>query len=287
MKDSYSFDIDDAGLQKSYDLHRDAYIKIFNRLGFEYVIVHAMSGAMGGSASEEFLAVAENGEDTFVRSPGGYAANVEAVRHFAAARRSRTTMRPPRTWRTPRTRRPSTTLVALANARFPRRDRPWHAADTLKNVVLMVTEPDGSRTPLVIGLPGDREVDLKRLAAQLEPAEAVPFGEADFAAYPQLVKGYIGPTVLGVESARPRSATWSTRGSVAGTRWLTGANEPGRHVFDLVVRAGLHSRRDHRGRRDPRGRPGPGRLRTAAAGPRHRDGPHLPAGPEVRRGARD
>ena len=80
MKDSYSFDIDEAGLQKSYDMHRDAYVKIFNRLGFEYAIVHAMSGAMGGSASEEFLAVAENGEDTFVRSPGGYAANVEAVR---------------------------------------------------------------------------------------------------------------------------------------------------------------------------------------------------------------
>ena len=107
MKDSYSFDIDDAGLQKSYDLHRDAYVKIFNRLGFEYVIVHAMSGAMGGSASEEFLAVAENGEDTFVRSPGGYAANVEAVR-MPAPTRSRTTTRRPRTSRTPRTRRPST-----------------------------------------------------------------------------------------------------------------------------------------------------------------------------------
>ena len=80
MKDSYSFNVDDEGLVKSYAAHRDAYIKIFNRLGFEYVIVHAMSGAMGGSASEEFLALAETGEDTFVRSPGGYAANVEAVR---------------------------------------------------------------------------------------------------------------------------------------------------------------------------------------------------------------
>ena len=107
MKDSYSFDLDDEGLQKSYDAHRDAYIKIFDRLGFEYVIVHAMSGAMGGSASEEFLAVAANGEDTFVRSPGGYAANVEAVKINPAAARSRTTTPPPRTWRTPRTPRPS------------------------------------------------------------------------------------------------------------------------------------------------------------------------------------
>ena len=119
MKDSYSFDIDDVGLQKSYDAHRDAYIKIFNRLGFEYVIVHAMSGAMGGSASEEFLAVAENGEDTFVRSPGGYAANVEAVtvaaaRPGAVRRRARRARRghpghpdhrdPGRRWPTPASR---------------------------------------------------------------------------------------------------------------------------------------------------------------------------------------
>ena len=233
MKDSYSFDIDDEGLQKSYDLHRDAYIKIFNRLGFEYVIVHAMSGAMGGSASEEFLAVAENGEDTFVRSPGGYAANVEAVRISPPAPIAYDDAPAAHVEDTPDT--PTIeTLVALANARFPRSDRPWHAADTLKNVVLMVTEPDGSRTPLVIGLPGDREVDAKRLAAQLEPAEAVPFGEADFAAYPQLVKGYLGPTVLGVDG--PAQIRYLVDPRVSpGTRWLTGANEPGRHVFELTV----------------------------------------------------
>jgi prolyl-tRNA synthetase len=232
MKDSYSFDIDDEGLQKSYDLHRDAYIKIFNRLGFEYVIVHAMSGAMGGSASEEFLAVAENGEDTFVRSPGGYAANVEAVRIPPPAPIAYDDAPAAHVEDTPDT--PTIeTLVALANDRFPRDDRPWHAADTLKNVVLMVTEPDGSRSPLVIGLPGDREVDAKRLAAQLEPAEAVPFGEADFAAYPQLVKGYLGPTVLGVDG--PAQIRYLVDPRVSpGTRWLTGANEPGRHVFELT-----------------------------------------------------
>ena len=81
MKDSYSFDIDEAGLDKSYQLHRDAYVRIFDRLGFHYVIVQAMAGAMGGSKSEEFLATAENGEDTYVRCTNcGYAANVEAVR---------------------------------------------------------------------------------------------------------------------------------------------------------------------------------------------------------------
>jgi prolyl-tRNA synthetase len=233
MKDSYSFDIDDAGLQKSYDLHRSAYVKIFNRLGLEYVIVAAMSGAMGGSASEEFLAVAENGEDTFVRSPGGYAANVEAVRTHAPEPLPIEGAPAAHVEDTPDT--PTIeTLVAVANERVPRDDRPWQAADTLKNVVLMVTGVDGTRSPLVIGIPGDREVDLKRLAAQLEPAEAEPFADADFEKYPALVKGYIGPQVLGSESESgirylvdPRVTT--------GTRWVTGANEPGRHVFDLVA----------------------------------------------------
>src|SRR5699024_12148248 len=80
MKDSYSFDMFDEGLDKSYARHRKAYQKIFDRLGIEYAICQATSGAMGGSASEEFLAVSEVGEDTFVRATDGdYAANVEAV----------------------------------------------------------------------------------------------------------------------------------------------------------------------------------------------------------------
>ena len=106
MKDSYSFDLSDEGLAESYAKHREAYVKIFDRLALRYVIVSAMSGAMGGSASEEFLAEAETGEDTYVRGPGGYAANVEAVttpappaRRSTACRRRRSTTR--------RTRRPS------------------------------------------------------------------------------------------------------------------------------------------------------------------------------------
>jgi prolyl-tRNA synthetase len=243
MKDSYSFDIDDEGLAKSYAAHRDAYIKIFNRLGFEYVIVHAMSGAMGGSASEEFLAIAENGEDSFVRSPGGYAANVEAVRTPPPAPQQYDEAPAAHVEDTPDT--PTIeTLVDLANARFPRTDRPWHASDTLKNVVLMITEVDGSRHPLVIGVPGDRELDMKRLAAQLVPAEPQPFGDEDFAAHPELVKGYMGPVrfaspgersavVLGDESITKIRYLVDPR-VVAGTRWVTGANEAGRHVFDLT-----------------------------------------------------
>jgi prolyl-tRNA synthetase len=243
MKDSYSFDIDDEGLAKSYAAHRDAYIKIFDRLGFEYVIVHAMSGAMGGSASEEFLAIAENGEDSFVRSPGGYAANVEAVRTPPPAPLPYDDVPAAHVEDTPNT--PTIeTLVELANARLPRSDRPWQASDTLKNVVLMITEVDGARHPLVIGVPGDRELDMRRLAAQLEPAQAEPFRDEDFAAHPELVKGYIGPVRL--DGSGQQAGVILGEGSVtrirylvdprivAGTRWVTGANEDGRHVFDLT-----------------------------------------------------
>src|SRR4051794_186425 len=80
MKDSYSFDLSHEGLERSYRAHRDAYEKIFTRLGFTYRIVFAVSGAMGGSASEEFLAPAPSGEDTFVQCTNcDYAANTEAV----------------------------------------------------------------------------------------------------------------------------------------------------------------------------------------------------------------
>jgi len=232
MKDSYSFDVDDAGLEASYLQHRDAYIATFDRLGLDYVIVSAMSGAMGGSRSEEFLCPTPVGEDTFVRSPGGYAANVEAVR---------TPVPPPLPYDdvpaahvedTPDT--PTIeTLVAFANERFPRADRAWQAGDTLKNVVVMLRHLDGPRTPLVVGIPGDRDVDTKRLQAQVEPAVVEPFTDEDFADHPTLVKGYIGPEVLGEDSASGIRYLVDPR-VVEGTRWVTGANQPGHHVFDLM-----------------------------------------------------
>ncbi len=237
MKDSYSFDIDEAGLQASYDAQRDAYIRIFDRLGFEYVIVKADAGAMGGSASEEFLAVAEFGEDTFVRSPGGYAANVEAVETLAPAAQPYDGVPAAHVEDTPDV--PTIdTLVALAQERFPKSDRDWTGADTLKNVVVTLVHPDGKREALVIGLPGDREVDMKRLEAAVGPAVPEAFTEADFAANPLLVRGYIGPVrdgekVLGIEGTTKVRYLTDPR-VVEGTVWLTGANEDGRHVFDLV-----------------------------------------------------
>ena len=233
MKDAYSFDVDDAGLEASYQAIRDAYIRIFDRLGLEYVIVKATSGAMGGSASEEFQAVLSAGEDSFVRSPGGYAANVEAVTVTSPPAVDSDDVPDAVVVDTPGTPTISS-LVDLLNTNHPRGDREWDAADTLKNVVLKVTEPDGSIWPLAIGLPGDREVDARRLAAALAPAEAAPFEETDFAAHPSLVKGYIGPGALGEKSPSKVRYLVDPR-VVTGTEWVTGADQQDRHVMHLVA----------------------------------------------------
>src|SRR3954449_6552684 len=149
MKDSYSFDVSDEGLDRSYEAHRAAYVKTFDRLGFDYVIVKATSGAMGGSRSEEFLATAENGEDTYVRcSHCDYAANVEAVEVRAPQPVAYDDAPAAHAEQTPDT--PTIeTLVNDLNERFPREDRPWHAGDTLKNVLVVLKHPDGTREPTV------------------------------------------------------------------------------------------------------------------------------------------
>jgi prolyl-tRNA synthetase len=234
MKDSYSFDVSDDAFMASYQAHRAAYVKIFDRLGLDYVIVAAMSGAMGGSASEEFLATAASGEDTYVRCTScDYAANVEAVRVRAPAPLPYDDVPEAHAEDTPGT--PTIeTLVDHLNEAFPRADRPWNAGDTLKNVLVVLRNPDGSREPLAIGVPGDREVDEKRLQAQVEPAEVEPFTEADFAAHPLLAKGYIGPGVLGEKNGTGIRYLVDPR-VVDGTRWVTGADEPGRHTIDLVT----------------------------------------------------
>lgn len=232
MKDSYSFDVDDEGLQLSYDTHRATYQRIFKRLGLPYVIVKAMSGAMGGSMSEEFLAPIDVGEDTFVRCTScDYAANTEAVT-TALSVVNDTDISAPQNIPSPDC--PTiVTLVNLLNAQYARADRQWTAADTLKNVVVMLRHPDGQTEPLVIGVPGDREVDMKRVAAQVSPAEVDVFDEAAFALYPALVRGYIGPTVLGLTSTSGIRYLLDPR-VVLGSEWVTGANQQDVHVAHLV-----------------------------------------------------
>ena len=249
MKDSYSFDIDDAGLAAAYQAHRDAYERIFTRLGLDYVIVNAMAGAMGGSHSEEFLHPCEIGEDTFVRSSGGYAANAEAVTTVVPEPVDASATGPAHVVDTPDT--PTIdSLVDLCNEAYPRSDgRAWTAADTLKNVVVTLTHPGGERELLVVGVPGDRDVDMKRLEAAVAPAEVEMAGDTDFETHPELVRGYIGPSAIGPNSPLRRvekreDGTEVLTGSVRylvdpriveGTSWVTGANTDKKHVLDLVM----------------------------------------------------
>ncbi len=222
MKDSYSFDVDDAGLELSYQKHRDAYVKTFKRLGLNYNIVSAMAGAMGGSKSEEFLAPCPTGEDTYVLCEKcGYAANVEAIKTVID---TPTTKEYPalEVLDTPNT--PTIdSLVEVLNSQY---GGGYTGADTLKNVMLMADDK-----AIAVLVPGDREVDLKRLQANLSGVtELRIFEEEDFAKNPQLVKGYIGPQDAKkfgiILYADPRIAP--------GTAWVTGANKKNSHARNVV-----------------------------------------------------
>ena len=237
MKDSYSFDVDDAGLDRSYAAHRDAYIRIFDRLGLDYVIVSALSGAMGGSKSEEFLTPAEVGEDTYVRCTNcDYAANVEALRTLVPPASAYDDVPAAHVEDTPDT--PTIeTLVALANARddLRRDDREWtagrHAEERRRQAA-----PPGRQDRAARHRPARRPRGrpeaarggrCTRRSSSRSPRRTSPTN-------PGLVRGYIGPAALGADKPAGVRYLLDPR-VVEGTRWITGANEPGRHVFDLVA----------------------------------------------------
>ena len=235
MKDAYSFDISDEGLEVSYQAQRDAYERIFTRLGLEYAIVSADAGAMGGSKSEEFLNPSEIGEDTFVRSASGFAANVEAVR-FAPLEAVAPAAEKAEVHDSPNT--PTiASLVDFSNASHPKSNGAWSAADTLKNVVLALIAADGTRELVVVGIPGDREVDQKRAEAFFG-CDVEQANEADFKKHPGLVKGYIGPTKGGVqflgEKAESKLRYLLDPRVPEGSSWITGANQDQKHVWFLT-----------------------------------------------------
>lgn len=238
MKDAYSFDHTDAGLDASYRAQRDAYERIFQRLGLEYVIVQADAGAMGGSKSEEFLHPTAVGEDTFVRSAGGYAANVEAFETVVPEAIAFDGLPEPVIFDSPDT--PTIdTLVAHMNATLDVSGGQYGAADTLKNVVLALTHLDGTRELVIVGVPGDRDVDDKRAEVAFAPAAVEAATPDDFEKHPLLVKGYIGPwsaegAVLGEESATGIRYLLDPR-VVDGSAWVTGANIDQKHVHSLVA----------------------------------------------------
>ncbi|AJF67575.1 proline--tRNA ligase [Streptomyces vietnamensis] len=215
MKDSYSFDTEDEGLAQSYALHRTAYQRVFERLGLDYRIVAATAGAMGGSKSEEFLAPAEAGEDTFADCPNcDFAANTEAV--YQAVK-------------------PVDGSAVPAAEEIPTPDTPTietlaaslgvPASATLKNLLVKV---DGEI--VAVGVPGDREVDMDKVEEHFGPTATVELvTEEDFAVRPDLVRGYVGPQ--GLEKVKyiadPRVAP--------GTAWITGANKDGMHAKNVVA----------------------------------------------------
>ena len=228
MKDSYSFNVDDAGLAAAYQAHRGAYQRIFNRLGIDYVICTAMSGAMGGSASEEFLAVSPAGEDTFVRSTGSdYAANVEAVRIPAPAAQPIDGQPEMEDVLTPG----AGTIDELVSCLQQAGHGEIAADQTLKTLMVKTREPGGEWVPLGIGIPGDRELDQKRLEAAFDPTEVELFEAEDFEKYPFIKKGYIGPLELLDNDIAycvdPRAA--------AGTAWVVGGGRPDVHRLHAVV----------------------------------------------------
>ncbi len=237
MKDAYSFDVTDEGLAVSYQAQRDAYERIFQRLGVEYAVVKADAGAMGGSKSEEFLNPSPIGEDTFVRSAGGFAANVEAVK-FAVAADVDGSKNPQAVVHDSPNTPTIATLVDYSNNNFPKGDGPWTAGDTLKNVVLALISPEGKRELVVVGVPGDREVDQKRAEAFFGPNDVEAANDEDFAKHPQLVKGYIGPVKDGIQLLG-KDAESGIRYLVdprvaKGSQWITGANIDQKHVYHLT-----------------------------------------------------
>ncbi len=239
MKDSYSFDLDDEGLAGSYRRHREAYQRTFERLGLDYRIVSAVSGAMGGSASEEFLAPSDGGEDTYVSCPScGYAANIEAAETAVPAASDPGDHPPIQILETPDAPTIATLLAAVRAAGID-----VGASATLKNVAFTLHHPDGrtdgrtgGRTEtLVVGIPGDRDVDLRRLEANVGGATVQPADLDGDDAPAGLVKGYIGPQGLGAEVRYVVDPL-----VVTGSEWVTGANQPGRHAAHVVMGRDFH-----------------------------------------------
>jgi prolyl-tRNA synthetase len=215
MKDSYSFDTEDEGLAQSYALHRQAYQKVFERLGLDYRICAATAGAMGGSKSEEFLAPAEAGEDTFADCPNcDFAANTEAITYEL---------------------KPVDGASVPALEEIPTPDTPTietlaaqlgvEASDTLKNLLVKV---DGEI--VAVGVPGDREVDLGKVEAHFAPATVELVTAEDFTGRPDLVRGYVGP------QGRQEKLKYIADPRVApGTAWITGANKEHTHAKNVVA----------------------------------------------------
>lgn len=244
MKDAYSFTIDEEGMKKAYMDERGAYERVFSRLDLQYIPVFAMSGPMGGSASEEFLAPMPIGEDTFALAPSGKAWNVEALTTPEVPEVDCSATPAMIKCETPDS-KTIEALVETANRLYPREDgREWTAADTLKTVAVTVLHAEDEehdkpwREVIAVAVPGDRQVDMKRLEAQFAPSELEEATEADLKAHPELVAGYMGPMMFGKQAEAAGVAEpvrFFIDAHVArGSEWIIGGDEPGKHTFHAV-----------------------------------------------------
>ena len=244
MKDAYSFTIDEEGMKKAYMDERGAYERVFTRLDLKYIPVFAMSGPMGGSASEEFLAPMPIGEDTFALAPSGKAWNVEALTTPEVPEVDCSATPAMIKCETPDS-KTIEALVETANRLYPREDgREWTAADTLKTVAVTVLHAEDEehdkpwREVIAVAVPGDRQVDMKRLEAQFAPSELEEATEADLKAHPELVAGYMGPMMFGKQAEAAGVAEpvrFFIDAHVArGSEWIIGGDEPGKHAFHAV-----------------------------------------------------
>ncbi|MBO7717565.1 MAG: proline--tRNA ligase, partial [Aeriscardovia sp.] len=175
MKDAYSFTLDEEGMKACYSEEREAYEKVFRKLGISYVIVHAFSGPMGGSESEEFLCPLEIGEDTFVQAPSGRAWNVEALK-TVEKEEDFSSLPLPKEISTP-----GGGSIASLEAFL---EKEGISSQILKNIAVVLKAPDGKKSVAVVGLPSDRQLDLKRLEACLSPMEVSIAGEEDLKDHP-------------------------------------------------------------------------------------------------------
>ena len=244
MKDAYSFTIDEEGMKNAYMDERGAYERVFSRLDLQYIPVFAMSGPMGGSASEEFLAPMPIGEDTFALAPSGKAWNVEALTTPEVPEVDCAAV-PAMVKRETPDSKTIEALVETANRLYPREDgREWTAADTLKTVAVTVLHAEDEehdkpwREVIAVAVPGDRQVDMKRLEAQFAPSELEEATEADLKAHPELVAGYMGPMMFGKQAEAAGVAEpvrFFIDAHVArGSEWIIGGDEPGKHTFHAV-----------------------------------------------------
>jgi prolyl-tRNA synthetase len=210
MKDAYSLDRDEDGMRRSYRVMFEAYRRVFDRLGLEYVIVEADPGTIGGGVNHEFMALADVGEDLFVRCENGdYLADTEAA-----------TPRPPEP-------APVEALETLTEVETPgavtielmTAQMGLPAEATMKSILFDVE----GRTVAVL-VPGDREVNEEKLARLHFPHRVRRFEDDDFAGR-GFAKGFVGPQGLGVDVTI--FADPSIRGRV---NWATGANRSDVHV---------------------------------------------------------